>query len=97
METARDIALVFLSLEALALGIVPLLLVVLSIYGVHQLRQWLVRTLRALTQRLRLFNARVERGTSKVVAPFIAVRSRWRQLVVMSSYATQHMLVLERR
>ncbi len=96
MGTARDIALIFLSLEALALGLVPLILFAALAYGVHRLRGWTVHALRGLTGCLLALQVRVEGVAARIVSPFIAVRSRWHQFITMGSYLT-HKLTFSRR
>ncbi len=96
MGTARDIALIFLSLEALILGLVPLILFAALAYGVHRLRGWTIHALRGLTGRLLALQARVEGVAARIVSPFIAVRSRWHQLATMQGYLIQK-LTLGRR
>ncbi len=89
METARDIALVLLSVEALAIGLLPLLLLAALAYGVFRLRRWMVRFLRGLTRRLQGIRQRVEGITAKIVAPIIAVRSRKRQLATIGHHVAR--------
>ncbi len=83
MNTARDIALVFLSLEALVMGIVPLLLLAAAAYGTHRLHRWLGQALRRLTEHIEAIARKVERLSGRIAAPFITARSRWRQIDVM--------------
>ena len=96
MGTARDIALVFLSLEALALGLAPLILFAALAYGVHRLRGWISRTLRGLTERLLALQVKVEGVAARLVSPFIALRSRWHQLTAMRSYLTRKLMTSRR-
>ena len=83
MSTARDIALVFLSLEALVMGIIPLLLLAAAAYGTHRLHRWLEQALRRLTERVKAISSKAEQLSTRIAAPFITVRSRWRQIDVM--------------
>ncbi len=96
IATARDIALVFLAIEALLIGTIPFLLIAAMAYGVHRLRRWMLDALRRLAKVLSSLQVKVEGVASKIVAPLIAVRSRWHQLTVMRSHITRK-LTLNRR
>jgi len=75
MVTPRNIALIFLSLEALAIGLAPLALISALAYGVYRLRQ-LVRTYwpQALFY-VEQGREAVERASQSITRPFIRVYS----------------------
>ncbi len=73
MPTARDIALVFLSLEALVIALVPLAIISGLAYGVyrlHRLARVLLRKGQVAMQRV---NDTVSRASGKVSRPLIDV------------------------
>ncbi|MBN1250010.1 MAG: hypothetical protein JXC32_20265 [Anaerolineae bacterium] len=73
MGTARDIALIFLSLEALVVALVPLVIVGGLAYGVYRLTQ-LVRVYLQLAQGYaQKAHDYVERASAVVAEPFIRV------------------------
>lgn len=71
----RDIALIFLCLQALVMALVPLLLVAGLAYGVHRLRPLVRRYLRLAFTYAELGRARVEDVTRRIAEPFIRVHS----------------------
>jgi hypothetical protein len=78
MGTARDIALIFLSLEALAIAIIPLLLLAALAYGIYRLRlvvkQYLVL---AQTYALKI-QTRVEQISHSAARPLIQANAKAR-------------------
>lgn len=75
MGTARDIALIFLSLEALVIALVPLAIFAGLAYGVYKLTQ-ITRTYLQLAQSYaqKAYDV-VERASIAVAEPFIRVHA----------------------
>lgn len=71
MGTARDIALIFLSLEALVMALIPLVLIGGLAYGVYRLH----RLTKVYLQKAQVYaqkaNDFVEDASDKIAAPFI--------------------------
>lgn len=78
--TPRDIALIFLSLQAIFIGLVPLLLLSGLIYATIKARIWLRQALRQAFGYLELGRQYVERGMKAVAAPVIGVYSTFRMV-----------------
>mgnify|MGYP000935736984 CR=1 FL=1 len=75
MVTPRDIALIFLSLEALVAGLAPLILIGALAYGVYRLRK-LVRLYWPLAfSYVEKAREMVEQASGSIAAPFIRVYS----------------------
>lgn len=75
MVTPRDIALIFLSLEALVAGLTPLLLIGALAYGVYRLRK-LVRLYWPLAfSYVEKGREMVEQASASITAPFMRVYS----------------------
>lgn len=81
--TPRDIALVFLSLQALALALVPLALLIGLIYATIKVRIWLRQLLRQGWGYLELGRHYVERAMRAVAAPVIGAYSTFSQVQAM--------------
>ncbi|MCD4738368.1 MAG: hypothetical protein K8R89_03805 [Anaerolineae bacterium] len=80
MTIARDIALIFLSLEALIVALFPLALLVALGYGVHRLRPLVREGLQIAFSYVEKARVAVEQASLKVAAPFIWLDSKY-QLV----------------
>ncbi len=86
MNTARDIALIFLALEAIAAAIIPLLLMAALAYGIHQLRGWVWRQLRLAQQYARQAHILAERASHAVAAPLIRVHATARMVTTILTH-----------
>ena len=75
MGTARDIALIFLSLEALIIALIPLILISALAYGVYRLQGWVKIGLRTALAYARMAHAYVEKASRAVAEPFIRVQA----------------------
>ena len=80
MTIARDIALIFLSLEAFIVALFPLALLVALGYGVHRLRPLVKEGLQKALGYAEKARAAVEQVSLKIVEPFIWLYSHY-QLV----------------
>lgn len=75
MGTARDIALIFLSLEALIIALVPLAILSGLAYGVYKLAQVARVYLQLAQVYAQKLHDYVERASSAVAEPFIRVNA----------------------
>lgn len=75
MSIARDIALVFLSLEALIIVLIPLLLIGALAYGVYRLRFYVRKYLRLAVGYAQQANDAVNDVAGKITNPFINVHA----------------------
>ncbi len=80
MGTPRDIALIFLSLEALVAALVPLAIFALLVYAVHRLRGVVQQYLRLALSYAEKARLAVERASHTVAEPFIQIHSRVRMV-----------------
>ena len=78
MGTARDIALIFLSLEALVAALIPLVLLSALAYGVYRLQKLAQQYLRLGQVYARKAHDYVEQASRKVVNPLIGVHTKTR-------------------
>ncbi len=76
MTIARDIALIFLSLEALIVALFPLALMVALGYGVHRLRPLVREGLQIAFSYVEKARVAVEQASLKVAEPFIWLDSK---------------------
>lgn len=76
MGTARDIALIFLSLEALVIALVPLLLIGALAYGVFRLRKLAKQYLVLAQEYAQKAHAWVERASRSAADPLIKVHTK---------------------
>lgn len=74
----RDIALIFLSLQALVMALIPLALIGGLAYGIHRLRPLVRHYLRVAFSYAELLRARVESVAQRAASPFIRVHSTLR-------------------
>ncbi|MGC9349800.1 MAG: hypothetical protein ACP5JG_16800 [Anaerolineae bacterium] len=85
MGTARDIALIFLSLEALVVALIPLVLIGGLAYGVYRLH----RVTKVYLQKAQVYAQRandfVEEASHRVAAPFILAHSAASMISTMVS------------
>ena len=79
----RDIALVFLSLEALVMTLIPLTLIAGLAYGIYRLRSLVREYLRLAFSYLEQAREVVERASHAITEPFIRVRSTLRMIQVL--------------
>jgi hypothetical protein len=89
MGTARDIALIFLSLEALVMALVPMLIIFGLAYGVYRLIGLTRVYLRKAQAYAQLAYDYVERASAAVAAPFIKVNSSVRQVTTIVQRLTR--------
>lgn len=80
LGTARDIALIVLGVQALAVALIVFVLVAALAYAVYRLKLWLRDALRKLTAYARLGHGYVEQFSRKVAAPFIKAESKAAQV-----------------
>ena len=83
MGVARDIALIFLSLEALVVALVPLVLVSALAYGVYRLRLWIRDGLRTAQEYAQMAQEHVERASTAIAEPFIQIHYITRMVVTI--------------
>ncbi len=86
MNTARDIALVFLALEAVAVAIIPLVFLAAMAYGVYRLRRWVWWQLRQAQQYAQRAHALAERASYAVASPFIRVHATARMVTTILTH-----------
>ena len=84
MGTARDIALIFLSLEALVIVLVPVLLISALAYGVYRLTGLTREYLRIAVSYAQQAYDYVEDLSKKITAPFIKMHTRAHQVTTMA-------------
>jgi hypothetical protein len=77
MGTARDIALIFLSLQALVIALVPLAIVGALAYGVFKLVGLTRRYMRMAHMYAQQAQYAVERASRAVAEPFIKAYAVW--------------------
>ncbi len=83
MGTARDIALVFLSLEALIIALIPLALLSALAYGIYRLIPLVRKYLRLAFSYAEQVREAVERFSEAVAQPLIWVYSKVRNVRVI--------------
>ncbi len=79
MPNARDIALIFLSLQALFMGLIPFLLLGALAYGCYRLRGLMREWLRIGLTYAELVRIKADELSRQIAEPFIRVHSavRW--------------------
>jgi len=93
MSSARDIALVFLCLQAMALAIVPLALISALAYGIYRLHKAAKRYLRLAQIYVQQAHDGVERVSRKVTDPFIQVHVQAKKIDTIATHlATRRQL-----
>lgn len=94
MNVARDIALIFLSLEALVMAVVPLVLFAGLAYGVYRL-QGLVREYLVLAQHYaQIAHEKVEEASRAIAAPLIRAHAIGRMIWTILSGAWDYVVSL---
>lgn len=88
MSIARDIALIFLSLEALVILVIPLAFLGGLIYGVHRLRPLVKKGLRTALSYAKKAHAAVEQASLKVAAPFLWLYSNYKFITTIIQQLT---------
>lgn len=83
MGTARDIALIFLSLEALAIALIPLVLLSALAYGIYRLQKLAKQYLKLGQVYAQKAHAYVEKASRAVVDPFIRVHTKTQMATTM--------------
>ncbi|HOT90597.1 MAG TPA: hypothetical protein PLJ78_06080 [Anaerolineae bacterium] len=84
MGTARDIALIFLSLEALVMALIPLALfsgLAYGVYRLHKLARQYLRLGQVYAQKAHVY---VEQASRKIVNPLIEVHAKTRMTTTMA-------------
>lgn len=89
MGTARDIALVFLSVEAVVVALVPMIIIFGLAYGVYRLTGLARVYLRKAQSYAQLAYDYVEKASIAVSAPFIKVHSSARQVTAIVQRLTR--------
>jgi len=89
MGSARDIALIFLSLEALIVALVPMLIISGLAYGVYRLTGLARVYLRKAQVYAQLAYDYVEKASAAIAAPFIKVNSSVRQVTTIVQRLTR--------
>jgi len=89
MGTARDIALIFLSLEALVMALIPMALIFGLAYGVYRLTGLARVYLRKAQVYAQLAYDYVEKASVAVAAPFIKANSAVRQVTTIVQRLTR--------
>jgi hypothetical protein len=84
MGTARDIALIFLSLEALVIALIPLALLSALAYGVYRLQKLAKQYLKLGQVYARKAHAYVEQASRAVVNPLIRVHTKAQMATTMA-------------
>ncbi|MBN1486564.1 MAG: hypothetical protein JW981_02915 [Anaerolineae bacterium] len=84
MPLPRDIALIFLCLQALVMGIVPLALVGGIAYGFYRLRGLAQTGLRYAFEYAELVREKVEQASYAVAKPFIQVNETFEMVTTIS-------------
>ncbi len=83
MGTARDIALIFLSLEALVIALIPLALISGLAYGVYRLQKLVRQYLKLGQVYAQKAHAQVVKASRAVVDPLIRVHTQARMTTAM--------------
>jgi len=83
MGNARDIALIFLSIEALVMALVPLVVLAGLAYGVYWVRGKVTAGLHIAQQYARQGYTAVENASLAVAKPFIVLHTTVRMVEVM--------------
>lgn len=83
MGTARDIALIFLSLEALVIALVPMVLLGGLAYGVYRLIGLTRMGLRKALGYAQQGQLAVERGAQAAAAPLVKVYAMWNAVIAV--------------
>ncbi len=73
MGTARDIALIFLSLEAFIASLIPLAIFGGLAYGVYRLRVWTKNGLQTAQAYAQIAHEHVEKASRTVVEPLVRI------------------------
>ena len=89
MGSARDIALIFLSLEALIVALVPMLIISGLAYGVYRLTGFARVYLRKAQVYAQLAYDYVEKASAAIAAPFIKVNLSVRQVTTIVQRLTR--------
>ncbi|MDF1514405.1 MAG: hypothetical protein P1S60_11405 [Anaerolineae bacterium] len=85
MGVARDIALIFLSLEALIAVLIPLLLIGALAYGVYRLRLLVKEYLQLAVGSTQMANDRVNQVAKSITEPFIQIHTVFAKIAGMLS------------
>lgn len=91
MPTARDIALIFLSLEALVIAFIPMVLIAGLAYGVFRLHRWARTSLQLAQGYVQRANDVVDDWSKKIAEPFIAVHATFCRISAMVETVTKRL------
>jgi predicted ABC-type exoprotein transport system permease subunit len=83
MGTARDIALIFLSMEALVVALIPLALLSALAYGIYRLQKSAKQYLKLGQVYAQKAHAYVEKASRAVVDPLIRVHTKTQMVTTM--------------
>lgn len=89
MPTARDIALIFLSLEALVIAFIPMALIAGLAYGVFRLHRWVRSSLHLAQGYAQKIDDFVDEWSEKITRPFIAVHTAGSRVRAMLTKVTE--------
>lgn len=93
MPTARDIALIFLTLEAFVMALIPMVLLWGLAYGVYWLRGKVTEYLHLGQHYAQLLHETVEKYARSVTTPFIRVHTTTRMVTtILNHLATRRPL-----
>jgi hypothetical protein len=89
MPIAKDIALIFLSLEALVLAFIPMVLIAGLAYGVFRLHRWTRSSLQLAQGYVQRAHDVVDEWSEKIARPFIAVHATASQVEAILDKVTK--------
>jgi hypothetical protein len=89
MPTARDIALIFLSLEALVIAFIPMVLIAGLAYGVFRLHRWTRASLQLVQGYVQRAHDIVDEWSVKIARPFIAIHTASSRVSAMMEKMTE--------
>lgn len=89
MPTARDIALIFLSLEALVIAFIPMVLIAGLAYGVFRLHRWARTSLQLAQVYVQKASDFVDEWAVKIAEPFIAIHMTATRIGAMFEKVTE--------
>ncbi len=91
MPTARDIALIFLSLEALVIAFIPMALLAGLAYGVFRLHRWVRSSLHLAQGYVQQAHDFVDEWSERIAQPFIAVHAAASRVGAMLNKVTERL------
>lgn len=85
MGTARDVALIFLSIQALAMAVVPLIVLSALVYGVYRLRLLVEQYSKVAHEYAQKLHDYVEKISKAIAEPFIRIHMATRMITTIIS------------